>query len=422
MHILWLKTELLHPVDKGGRIRTYQTLRHLARSHRVTYLCLDDGSATDGERAAAGEYCHNLVTVPFRPARKGSPGFFVDLARNVFSSLPYAIARYRSDEMHSAIRRLVADAGAGGGPIDLVVCDFLAPSVNVPQGLRVPTVLFQHNVEAAIWARHATVPGNMARRRYMREQWRRMVSFEGRECRRHDHVIAVSEADSDSFRRDYGVTSVTAVPTGVDTDYFTPAGVERDRNEIVFVGSMDWLPNDDGVRWFAGSILPLIRRRVPAARLTIVGRDPTPAVRQLVADPAITVTGRVADVRPFVERAALVVVPLRVGGGTRLKIYEAMAMERAVVSTTIGAEGLPVTDGREIVIADEPDAFANAAVALLADSGRADRLGRAAADLVRSRFSWENVTREFARACDVARQEWRGGADVLPDETRLQLK
>lgn len=406
MHILWLKTELLHPVDKGGRIRTYQTLRHLVRSHRVTYLCLDDGSSTDAERAAAAEYCHDLVTIPFSPARKGSPGFFVDLARNVLSSLPYAIARYRSEEMQSAIRRLAREGSVAGGPIDLVVCDFLAPSVNVPGALGVPTVLFQHNVEAAIWARHAAVPGSAVRQRYMREQWRRMAAFEGRECRRHDHVIAVSEADSDSFRRDYGVTRVTAVPTGVDTGFFTPAGVQRDRNEIVFVGSMDWLPNDDGVRWFAGSILPLIRRRVPGARLTIVGRDPTPAVRQLAADAAITVTGRVADVRPFVERAALVVVPLRVGGGTRLKIFEAMAMERPVVSTTIGAEGLPVTNGREILIADDPEAFAAASSALLENPARADGLGKAAAELVRSRFSWENVTREFARACDVAREGW----------------
>jgi sugar transferase (PEP-CTERM/EpsH1 system associated) len=409
MHILWLKTELLHPIDKGGKIRTYQTLRHLKADHRITYLCLDDGTASAEARSRAAEYSDDVIAVPFRAPSRGSAAFFGDLARNVFSPLPYAIARYRSEAMQSAIRRAVSEARAKT-PIDLLLCDFLTPSVNVPPGLGVPLALFQHNVEAAIWARHAEVPGSILRRRYMREQWRRMLVFERRECQRYDQVIAVSEADRDVFMHEYGVERTIAVPTGVDTDFFRPAGnVGRQPHQIVFIGSMDWMPNEDGVRWFVHESLPLIRRQVPDAIFTIVGRDPSPSVRALAAQvTGVTVTGTVPDVRPFIEGSAAVVVPLRVGGGTRLKIFEAMAMERPIVSTTIGAEGLPVVDGRELLIADDPVAFANATARLLLDPRSGDALGAAGARMVRSGFGWAGVTELFARACHAAREASTG--------------
>ena len=219
MHILWIKTELLHPVDKGGRIRTYQMLRELKREHRVTYLCLDDGDAAPDAVERATEYSDVLVRVPFRTAPKRSPRFWGELLGNAASSLPYAVAKYRSPQMRREIERLVRDAA-----VDVVVCDFLFPSINVPDGLPVPVVIFQHNVEAAIWRRHAEIAANPLKKAYMREQFRRMRRFEGAECRRFDHVVAVSEEDRETFERDYGVTSCSAVPTGVDTAYFRPTG------------------------------------------------------------------------------------------------------------------------------------------------------------------------------------------------------
>jgi sugar transferase (PEP-CTERM/EpsH1 system associated) len=397
VHILWLKTELLHPVDKGGRIRTYNMLRALRRDHRVTYLALDDGTAApDAAERARDEYCHDLVTVPFAPAAKGGARFFADLARNVFSSLPYAVARYRSPALRRAIERAV-----GAGDVDVVVCDFLAPSLNVPNALAAPTVLFQHNVEAMIWERHAAVAAHPVKKRYMAEQWRRMRRFEAAECRRFDHVVAVSPQDAEVFRRDFGVRSVSDVPTGVDTGYFRPTGAEPRRpHELVFTGSMDWLPNEDAILWFAAEILPRVRARVPDATLAVVGRNPTAPVRALGGANGITVTGSVPDVRPYLERGAAFVVPIRIGGGTRLKIYEAMAMERAVVSTAVGAEGLPVRDGVDAVLADEPQAFADAVVALLADPARAAAVGQAAAAMVRARFGWDAVTARFAADCE----------------------
>ena len=405
MHILWIKTELLHPIDKGGRIRTYNMLAALKREHRVTYLSLSDGTERDDDVARASVYCDTLVRVPFRAAAKPSIAFWADVARNTASPLPYVIARYRSAEMRARITQLVRDTGA-----DLVVCDFLTPAVNVPDGLGVRTALFQHNVEAMIWERHAELAKNPAARAYMAEQARRMRRFEGQQCRRFDHVVAVSEQDADVMRRRYGVAAVSAVPTGVDTNFFTPRGETRDGRDVVFVGSMDWMPNDDGAAWFVDAIFPSIRRAVPDATFTIVGRNPTPRVREL-ADrvPGLRVTGTVADVRPYLERAAAVVVPLRVGGGTRLKIYEALAMERPVVSTTIGAEGLPVRHGEHILLADDPDRFASEVVALLQNPARGDRLGAAAAAYVRSEFGWDRVAARFAEVC--------AGVSLLPTPT-----
>ena len=396
MHILWIKTELLHPVDKGGRIRTYNMLRALRRDHRVTYVTLDDGAAAPDAVERAAEYADELVRVPFRTAPKRSPRFYAELLANAFSRIPYAVAKYRSAPLRRAILDLVSR-----GDVDVVVCDFLAPSLNVPERLPVPTVLFQHNVEAMIWRRHAEVARGAVARRYFREQWRRMEAFERAECRRFDHVIAVSPEDRDTFRNAYGVTDATDVPTGVDVEFFRPAGgIAREPRDLVFTGSMDWLPNEDGILWFVDEILPRIRARIPGASLTIVGRNPPVRIRAFAArDSLVRVTGTVADVRPFIERAAVFVVPIRIGGGTRLKIFEAMAMERAVVSTAVGAEGLPVTCGEHVLLADEPQAFANAVVSLLEAPDRAARIGASAAQLVRASFGWGRVADIFAEQC-----------------------
>jgi len=394
MRILWIKTELLHPIDKGGRIRSYQILRALARQHQVTYLCLDDGLAAADARERAREYAHEVVVVPFRPAPKMTVGYFAALLRNLFSPLPYAIGRYDSAELRARIGQLAPSA-------DLIVCDFLMPSVDVAADLPAPAVLFQHNVEAIIWQRHASVPQHPLRRAYMRLQWRRMLRYEGQQCRRFAHVIAVSPMDAEIMRREYRAASVGFVPTGVDLEYFhARAPRPPDSRELVFIGSMDWMPNDDGIRWFASEIFGRIQQRIAGARLTVVGRSPSPAMRELAArNPAIEVTGTVADVRPYLERAAVSVVPLRIGGGTRLKIYEAMAMGIPVVATTIGAEGLPLRHGEQLLIADSIDEQVAGICTLLGEPRLAAELSGNALRHVNEHCSWDAVAQSFLAQC-----------------------
>ncbi len=397
MRILWLKTELLHPVDKGGRIRTYQMLRALARDHHVTYLTLDDGTAAPNAVELAAEYAQEVIRVPFGAPARGTVSFYGALGTNLLSPLPYAIAKYRSAAFEREVGRLAAT-------VDVVVCDFLAPAVNLPATLPVPTVLFQHNVEAEIWRRHAEVARNPIARGYFGSQWRRMARFERAACRRVDEVVAVSDADAALMRTAYGVTKVTAVPTGVDLDYFQPQpGVARQQHELVFTGSMDWLPNEDGVAWFAAEVLPMIRAERPETTLTVVGRNPSPRVQELARQhPGVSVTGTVADVRPYLARGAALVVPLRIGGGTRLKIYEAMAMGVPVVSTAIGAEGLPLAPGEHFLLADTPAELATGCLRLLREPALAAAMGTAGGAYVQSRFGWERVAREFAAICERA--------------------
>jgi sugar transferase (PEP-CTERM/EpsH1 system associated) len=424
MHILWLKTELLHPVDKGGKIRTYNMLKELKGQHRITYLTLDDGVAGVAERESAFEYCDELVCVPHKPREKFTAGFYAELLFNLASPLPYAIKKYESAQMRAEIVKRVQ-----AGKVDLMVCDFLAPAANVPLKVgevNCPTVLFQHNVEAMIWQRHYEVQTNVIKKIYLFRQWRKMCTYERQMCRRFDAVVAVSSEDREQMQNEYGVASVFDVPTGVDTNFFRPSGNEHaDAHNIVFTGSMDWLPNEDAISYFTEQIMPRIKQVIPDATLTVVGRNPLPGLLELAKkDPSVVVTGRVDDVRRYMERAAAYVVPLRIGGGTRLKIYEAMAMEKAIVSTTIGAEGLPIEDGAELLLADTAESFAQAVVRVLKDKPLANALGTRAAATVREQFGWKRVAERFGRICEdtLALAQTRTTLDVSPAKTTLKRK
>ena len=397
MHIFWLKTELLHPVDKGGKIRTYQMLKQLKRDHQITYLTLDDGAAAVDAREQATEYCHEVITIPHHTTAKFSAAFYSELASNLLSPLPYAIKKYDSAPMREQVSQLSASRG-----FDVIVCDFLAPALNVPEDVPCPTVLFQHNVEAMIWKRHFEIQSNPVKRAYLRGQWRKMRAFERESCRRFGTVVTVSREDREMIRREYEAANVYDVPTGVDVEFFQPSGdTTPEANSLVFTGSMDWLPNEDAIRYFTEQIMPLIKQQVPDVTLTVVGRNPYPGLLELSKhDDSVVVTGRVDDVRPFMEKAAVYIVPLRIGGGTRLKIFEAMAMEKAVVSTSVGAEGLPVRNHEELILADTAEAFAGSVVHLLQDQAAARRLGQRAAARVREAFGWRRVAEVFASICE----------------------
>lgn len=401
MRILWLNSGLLLPLDKGGKLRSWHLLRHLAARHEVTYLSFSDPSNTPQDFDGMLQACDDLQTVVRKDVPKGSARFYLDAARHLADPLPYAVAKYRSAEYRQRLAALLASTRWDG-----VICDFLVPAVNMPSSLPCPSVLFTHNVEAEIWRRHAETEGRPLRRLLLRAQWRRMLRFERDTLRRFDAILAVSDTDRDTFARLYDTPSslVHVIATGVDTQYFAPQpAVRPDPFRLVFTGSMDWLPNEDAALYFCREVLPLLRRAEPRVSLAIVGRNPTPAVRRLgEPDRGIDVTGRVDDVRPHVAGAALSIVPLRIGGGTRLKIYESMAMGRAVVSTTVGAEGLPLTPGVHIALADAPDALAAEVLRLLRDDGARQSMEQAGLSLVRERYDWAAVAGVIEEAVHAA--------------------
>lgn len=389
MKILWLKSDLLLPLDKGGKLRTWHLMRHLAERHEITYLAFAEPGTSRGDVEKMKEVCAHIETVPRSEPAKGSLRFYADAAFHVVDPLPYAVGKYRSRAYRRRLEQLLRERA-----FDLIVCDFLFPAVNLPKRLPCPAVIFTHNVEAEIWRRHAeTKTGAIAKRLY-RTQYRRMLRYEGATLKRFDGVLAVSSADRDTFARIYPGAirhPVHVVPTGVDTAFFSPVPSPPAGKSLVFTGSMDWLPNEDAMVFFCREILPLIRAEEPSTTLSIVGRAPTPTVARLAAEHGVAVTGRVDDVRPYMADAAVYIVPLRIGGGTRLKIFEAMAIGKAIVSTTVGAEGLPVNDGEHLLVADDPLAFAHATLRLMRDLAERRRLESAARSLVLARYDWSAV-------------------------------
>jgi sugar transferase (PEP-CTERM/EpsH1 system associated) len=392
MKILWAKTDFLHPTNRGGQIRTLEMLKRLSRRHELHYVAYDDPATPEG-RERASEYSARSFPVNRPIAPRSSPRFFAQLAANLVSPLPLAVARYRSTAMRRQIAVLIA-----GEHYDAVVADFLSITPNFDD--LSTCVLFQHNVESMIWKRHAEHAASFPRRVYFGAQARRMERYERSVCQVVRRVVSVSPADTETMVRELGARRIDDVPTGVDIDYFERPSNPLPASDLVFVGAMDWLPNIDGAIWFMQEVFPLIRSARPTTTITFAGRNPSPEIRGLSE---VHVTGTVPDVRPYLWGASVSIVPLRIGGGTRLKIYEAMAAGVPVVSTRVGAEGLAVTDGRDIRLADDAQGFARNVLQLLGDAADRSAMADAARELVASRFSWESVTERFEQILEASR-------------------
>jgi len=237
-----------------------------------------------------------------------------------------------------------------------------------------------------------------------------MAAAERRYLQKADHVIAVSENDREAFTRFLDPQKVTVTQTGADTEFFQPSGEQEMPNSLLFTGSMDWLPNEDGIFYFANEIFPLILAKAPDASLCVVGRKPSRRLQELASRvPNIQLTGWVEDVRPYLAQRAVCIVPLRIGGGTRLKIFEAMSMGKVVVSTSIGAEGLPVKNGEHLLLADDPASFAESTLRLLGNDSQRTQIGQAARHLVEENYSWATVSKGFDQALESVVKRARQG-------------
>jgi polysaccharide biosynthesis protein PslH len=400
--ILWIKADPLYPLDSGGKIRTFQMLKEWHQQHNVTYLALLPSGTPEAAKAHAGTYSSQQAWIPWRDQAKGSFGFYIALLKNLLiSRYPYVIDKYHSLDAAKRISELERS-----NSYDVVVADFLSMTANIDTTKINPNkiVVFQHNVESQIWKRHFETARNPLLKLYMFIQWQRYRRFEADMCAKFKGVIAVSEDDATRFQKEFGLRNVLGhVPTGVDVEFFSGADYKPEAQQIVFLGSMDWMPNIDGILDFVRTIYPSIKARVPAVKLTIIGRNPPQSILGLAErDSSITVTGTVDDVRPHMSKAVASVVPLRVGGGTRIKIFEAMAMGIPVVSSSIGAEGLPVQDGKNIFIADDPETFAGRVITLLENSTTARVMGEAGQKMVRQEFTWQAAVSKFDKMCHLA--------------------
>jgi glycosyltransferase involved in cell wall biosynthesis len=394
VRVLWVKAGKLLPVDTGGKIRSYNLLRFLAKDKDsdVTLFSYYGGRRDPEYEAALSSELPGSQTM-----HTGGPGSnpipqALDYICRLPMRAPYAVSKFT----HPAVRTTVTDS-LSSGRFDVAVCDFLSASLNFPARPPIPCVLFQHNVESSLWQRMAAVESNPIKKLAYAVESAKMTGYERVTLGRFDHVIAVSENDRRQMLQMNPACPITVVPTGVDTQKFNvapPSSANPPR--MVFTGSMDWEPNIDAVDYFCSEIWPAIRndKAFSDAIFQIVGRNPSPKVQRL-ASQSVQVTGTVPSVLEYLENASVVVVPLRIGGGTRLKIFEAMAMGKALVSTTIGAEGLEVDSGRDLLLADNASSFADAVLLLLRDAAVRRRIELAAVQLA-AQYDWSRVVKQFA--------------------------
>jgi glycosyltransferase involved in cell wall biosynthesis len=355
--------ELPYPPTSGKRIRTLNLVLRLARRHRLTYLCHRNADAGEARQAADFFAEHGIQTVVVDRAvpPKSGPRFYLRLAANLLSPLPYSVATHTSPELRQALAE-----HARRHLVDVWHCEWTpyAEALNgIAHGRR---VVIAHNVESVIWQRYYETEKNALRRWYIGRQWRKFEHFERRVLGEVEHTVAVSDVDARRFRDDFGVRRVDVVENGVDTVYFQPQARRREPNHLLFLGSLDWRPNLDGVQLLLERVFPAVRAAEPSARLCLVGRNPPEMLcRQAAAMPGVELHANVPDVRPYLADCGLLVVPLRIGGGSRLKILEALASGTPVVSTRVGAEGLCLEAGQDLTVVEDIDALADALIAAI---------------------------------------------------------
>jgi sugar transferase (PEP-CTERM/EpsH1 system associated) len=388
MKLLWVKAGGLLPPDTGGKIRSFHVLKQLARTHEITLFTFYPEHPNDQHLRGNGIFSA-LVPVPLPLPPRHSLGEYLRAARMMAAGRPVTIDKFLYPEVRRRYAELLASS-----TFDVIVCDFLVPASLMHWKTPPPTILFTHNVEAQVWERHYKITSNPFMKTACWLESRALAGAERRYVELADHVLAVSENDRAFFLQYVAPDRISVIPTGVDTEYFQPFPEPEQPDTMAFTGTMDWMPNEDGVAYFVDKIFPLIRREIPDAAFWAVGRRPRRRI-QALASGNVVVTGAVDDIRPYLGKAAVCVVPLRSGSGTRIKIFEAMAMGKAVVSTTMGAEGLPVRHGENIVLADDPADFARQVVQLLRDPQRRAQLGRAARQLVEENYGWPSVAAHF---------------------------
>jgi len=394
--ILILTPQLPYPPNQGTKIRNYNLIANLSRRRHIDILSFAEDTATSEGIAHLHGLCARVWTVPI-PVRSA----FDRMLSLVTTLVPDLCLRLRSDRFTSRLDRVLASQ-----QYDVIQAEGLEMSRYVLQARerirplhhRPLLVLDDHNAEYVLQRRAFQTDLRRVSRwpfaAYSLIQWRRLKQYEARLCRSVDRVIAVSSADAHALCELAPGLSVTVVPNGVDPTAYDPVGQRIPQigsNALVFTGKMDFRPNVDGVVWFCNHILPLVRAEIPDVRLYIVGKSPAGSVRRLSSLPGVVVTGYVRDILPYFRSAAVYVVPLRVGGGTRLKVLEAMAMQCPIVSTSLGAEGIGISPGKEIVLADDPASFAGAVAGLLRSESDRRSLGLAARSFVKRHFDWRDI-------------------------------
>jgi glycosyltransferase involved in cell wall biosynthesis len=380
MRVLVLTAKAIWPLLGGAEIRNFSLLKETSKHHEVYLLSfLLDGHGRDHFRDLE-PYCRKVVGIDLvRPRWRRA----ATAAASLVGSRPFIIAEYHRSEMARAVERMVRDER-----IDVIHAHFLHVGQYAAQKGRAAFVYDAHNLEHVLWQRFGRVHRDPALRAFVRTQIPRFIRWQQKVAGMSERVVTLSDADRDEFLRIAPAAEVTTVPNGADVDFFRPLdGVAVEENSVVYFANFGWPPQDDAALYFHDEILPLVRREIPEVKLTLAGKTPPDAIRRLASE-RVVVTGQVPDIREYIQRAAVVVLPLRVGAGTKHRAFQALAMEKPLVTTSIGAEGIALEHGKTAMITDDAGAFAAHTVALLKNPALRLAMGRAGRELVVTRYDW----------------------------------
>lgn len=388
MEILFIVPNVPYPLDNGGRIRAYKLMESLAeRGHTIDLLTFDRWETGPENAEAMQKICRHVDVIPLVDRQRHSNKRKSQLL-SLFQRTPYQYTSLYSEKMQETLDRIVQERD-----YDIIQFEFSQMAYHTMADYS-NCVLDQHNVEAELLYRTYTTEKGLVRKLFSFVEWRKFQRDEIDHTSKFPICLTTSARDAEMLRKETSAPDYHVIPNGVDCAFFNTDGqpIEPDENTIIFTGSIDYHPNREGLNFFLSEVFPLIEEKLPDVKFWIVGRNPPAEIEAYgEASENIIVTGGVPDMRPYFDKAGVVVVPLRIGGGTRLKILEAMAMSKPVVSTRVGAEGINATADTDIVYADEPSEFAQAVVDLLSDDARRKSMGEAGRDLVEREYDWRSI-------------------------------
>jgi glycosyltransferase involved in cell wall biosynthesis len=396
--VLVVDEELPFPLTTGKRIRTYNLLKSLASRHQITLLC--HRNIFDSECQAAVERFRQLCikveflarSLPKQTMLTSKPRLAALLGMNFFSKYPYLVQKHVSNELCKRVAQL-----SNRQDIDLVHIEWTPYAAAITKHVRKPWVIDAHNVESLIWKRYFQTQTSVLKRLYVWYQWKKLHRFEQTMFQQASEVVLVSELDKQTANQEFGPGRRTVVDNGVDLEEYPYVGLkDRDVKRILFVGSLDWRPNVDAMEFFLDEIWPQVRTIRPELQLDIVGRYPTRSFAERVGrERNATLHRDVPRVQPFLDRAGLLIVPLRIGGGSRLKILEAAANGLPVISTEIGAEGIEMEPGRHYIQANSAEEFKAAILENVRNQSYLERLALSARRLVESQYDWSILSHKL---------------------------
>lgn len=394
MKLLILTPQFPYPPQQGTSLRNFYIIQGLAAEHQITLLTFVEAEQTAvvQQNNPLQQLCQQIVTVPVPGRSTGKR-----LAQLLSSRLPDMAHRLASPEFAQQLQQLLAQQAFDIVQIEGIELARYLPLIRANSQAKI--VFDNHNAETELqrrnWQTDLRQPRRWLAAAYSWVQVGRLARFERQSCQSADWVTAVSATDQHYLQTACPSAHISVIPNCLDTQ--TYANLPRQEglgSDLLFSGKMDYRPNVDAVLWFADEVWPLIRQTRPSTHWTIVGQKPHPRLARLQQQPGITVTGWVADVRPYLAGATLFIMPFRVGSGTRLKLIEAMAAAKPIISTAVGAEGFAVRHGREICLADDAQSMATAVLQLLADPAQQAQLGQQAADFARQ-YDWRVVIPQF---------------------------